>query len=74
MKVCQLMKVESLQESSCEDRILYPVHHMTPPQDDGYSRSLGQFGSTVVNIQQDVQDLELSFSKRRRLCRNYRQA
>ena len=35
------------------------IHQMTPPEPSGYTRSIQQFGSAVVNIDADVQDLNL---------------
>ena len=37
------------------------IHQMTRPEPNGYRRSIRQFGATVVNINEDVQDLELPF-------------
>lgn len=37
------------------------IHQMTRPEPNGYTRSIRQFGSTVVNINEDIQDLELPF-------------
>jgi len=36
------------------------LHEMTDPEPNGYTRSLRQFGSTVVTIEQDTLNLELS--------------
>lgn len=35
------------------------IHQMTRPESNGYTRSVRQFGSTVVNINEDVQDVQL---------------
>ena len=37
------------------------IHQMTRPKSNGCTRSIKQFGSMVVNINEDVQDLELPF-------------
>jgi hypothetical protein len=37
------------------------IHQMTRPGPNGYTRSIRPFGSAVVNINEDVQDLELPF-------------
>jgi hypothetical protein len=38
---------------------LASLHEMTSPEPSGYTRSLKQFGSTVVSVQEDTLNLEL---------------
>jgi hypothetical protein len=35
------------------------LHEMTEPEPNGYTQSVGQFGSTMVTIEQDTLNLEL---------------